>query len=191
MQISHFHRRENFITLYWFRNNSLTSTSSFSLHINLSLFKVLSSFFNWLLRSVLYCRLLRDCLLCMQLCLSWHKADICFLHVFRYCLGIQKCWHISLKLNILMVFYNAKYLLYSPWASADFWKWLCIWQIFFLFQNQVCINIEWYNGTASIIRSMTFRGVMIHPQLSLQDTWWYLEKFLMVMSSWIEIITGM
>lgn len=151
MQISHFHRRENFITLYWFRNNSLTSTPSFSLHINLSLFKVLSSFFNWLLWSVLYCRLLRDCLLYMQLCLSWHKADICFLHVFRYCLGVQKCLHISLKLNIMMVLYNAKYLLHSPWASTDFWKWLFICQFFSLFQNQVCINIEWYNGTESIM----------------------------------------
>ena len=113
MQISHFHRRENFITLYWFRNNSLTSTPSFSLHINLSLFKVLSSFFNELLRSVLYCRLLKDCLLYLQLCPSWHKAGTCFLYIFGYHLVFRNAGCISFKLRILIVLYNAQHLLLS------------------------------------------------------------------------------
>lgn len=147
MQISHFHRRENFITLYWFRNNSLTSIPSFSLHINLSLFKVLSSFFNWLLWSVLYHRLLKDCLSYIQLCHSCYKTSTYVLCIFYIIWVFRNDSYISLMLTIWIAFFNAKYLWYTFMDLHHFLEMTSIYIDFFLlFQIQLCINIIGYNG---------------------------------------------
>lgn len=148
MQISHFHRRENFITLYWFRNNSLTSTPSFSLHITLSLFKVLFSFFNCLLWSALYLQAIKR--------LSFIHVALSFLAQSWYLFStrFQILFGCSEMLAyILEVEYFDGHIIFVVFSTASigFWKWLFICQILSLFQNQACINIEWHSGTESIM----------------------------------------
>lgn len=145
MQISHFHRWENFITLYWFRNNSLTSSTSFSLHINLSLFKALSSL-HCLQWGVLYCRPLKDCVLHIQLGHLWLKKPVlppppqC-----EVCLDVQRC----LNLGSFIVPCNRKPLCIVFWIFTNFYT--CMHWFSFFLSDQVSINVVWYAVVVSLL----------------------------------------
>ena len=144
MQISHFHRWGNFITLYWFRNNSLTSSTSFSLHINLSLFKALSCL-RCLQRGVLYCRPLKDCVLHIQLGHLWLKKNQSIFSQCEVCLDVQSC----LNLSSFIVQCNCKLFCIIFWIFTNFYT--CVHWFSFFLSNQVSINVDRYAVVVSLL----------------------------------------
>lgn len=143
MQISHFHRWENFITLYWFRNNSLTSSTSFSLHINLSLFKALSCL-HCLQWGVLYCRPLKDCVLHIQLGHLWLKKTSPFSPPMWGMFGYS-------EVSELEQFHNPMHKPFCIvfWIFTNFYT--CVHWFFFFLSNQVSINVDRYAVVVSLL----------------------------------------
>ena len=89
--------------------------------------------------------------------------------MFGYSLVVGNAPCISLKLCILVAFYNAKYLLHSFMDLHRFGKMRYVSVpifFFFVFQNQVCLNVDGYNSTESITLDQWLQGgwgVMSHP----------------------------